>query len=77
VRAQNAAAVTKKRETLSVDPEATDAFIWMVNSMQDGGGVSFVFDTNGEGDDSASMTTLEMRVNEEDEEDEEEEKEGE
>jgi hypothetical protein len=53
VRAQNAVAVTKKRETLPVDPEATDAFIWMVKMMQDGGGVSFMFDTKGEGDDGA------------------------
>jgi hypothetical protein len=34
----------RERETLPVDPEATDAFIWMVKSMQDGGGVSFMFD---------------------------------
>jgi hypothetical protein len=73
----------KKRETLPVDAEATDAFIQMVKSIQDGGGVSFLFDTNGEGDDGASMTMLEMRVNEEEvletrvneEEEEEEEKE--
>jgi hypothetical protein len=47
----------------------------MVKSMQDGGGVSFMFDMKEEGDDGASMAMLKMRVNEEEEE--EEEKEGE
>jgi hypothetical protein len=67
VRAQHAAAVTKKSETLPVDAAATDAFIRMVKSMKDGGGVSFKFDTKGEGDEGTSATTLERRVNEDEE----------